>query len=411
MTESRAFAMRACSVLLACWIAVPATAQPTQVTIVGDDPTNGIFDPSVEYAAIGGEGWLAYSTVFGSLTPWGPHVETHIARSGDAGRDWRFETIAAPSTIGVLENFDGTLIDGVWNAEVPSLVYDPTDPGAEWKLFFHRIFRKAEDNFSSEQNLPAYSWIAMRSAPSPAGPWTSERALLSSGPFPIAPYNVVEIAINALDPSLASMIVYSEPGAFESNGTLFLSLTGLTLSGADRIVLLASSDNGDTWRFVSTLLSPSDIVTMGFESVDGSAIVEDRGRIFLLATPERGGVLHDGTIAIEFESLALGVLERIDGSPRIHLQVPAQPGLPTDRRGGQADYHEGNTNGGLIQPILQTALYPKFFTFSNTGTRLVSSPVVPGPASNPAGMLPLVGLLMATGLGILHRTGSITPDR
>ena len=382
------------ALLTACWVTSPCSAETTQVTIIGDDPTSGIFDPSVEYDPVSGEGWLAYSAVLGSLTPWGPHVETHIASSSDSGASWTFETVAAPSTIDQLQNFDGSLIDGVWNAEVPSLVYDPTDPGAEWKLFVHRIFRQSEDNFTVEQNLPAYSWIGMRTAPTPGGPWSEERALLSSGPFPIAPYDFVEVAINELDPSLASMIVYSEPGAFVSGGTLYLSLTGLT-TGSDRIVLLSSIDHGDSWSYISTLLSSADITAMGFESVDGTAIVEDAGRIFLLATPETTGVLHDGTIAIEFESLAGGILERISGIPEVHLHLPAQPGLPSDRRGGQSDYHEGNTAGELIQPALQAGLFPKFFTFSNTHTRLVAPPAVPGVGAGVTGGVLLTALAIA----------------
>ena len=400
------FDLVVCALLSTSLLVLPAEAQTTQVNILGDDPTNGIFDPSVEYAATGGEGWLAYSAVFGSLTPWGPHVETHIAHSTDGGASWAFETVAASSTIDQLQNFDGTLIDGAWNAETPSLVYDPTDLGAEWKLFVHRIFRQSNNNFTTEQNLPTYSWIGMRSAPTPSGPWTTERALLSSGQFPVAPYDVVEVPINPLDPSLAGLVVYSEPGAFEADGTIYLSLTGLSTSGTDRILLLASSDHGNTWRFVSTLLSSADFVAIGFDSVEGSAIVEDQGRIFLLVTPEVAGVLHNGTVAIEFESLVLGQLERTSGTPDVHLQIPAQSGLPADRRGGQADFHEGNTAGGLIQPALQTDLYPQFFTFSNTGLGLVASPAVHGPAASLGGggfLILLLGLASLRALPSLRR--------
>ena len=391
------------AVVVSAGLAGSVLAQTTPIDIAGDDPTSGLFDPSVEYAPASTEGWLAYSAVFGPLLPWGPHVETHLARSLDGGSSWTFETIAAPSTLDQLVNFDETLIDGAWNAETPSLVYDAADVGAEWKLFFHRIFRQSNDNFTVEQNLPAYSWIGMRTAASPAGPWSAERALLSSGPFPIAPYDVVEKAINALDPSLENMLVYSEPGAIVANETLYLSLTGLTSTGPDRIILLSSSDHGDSWEFVSTLLSPSEIASMGFDSLDGSAIVEDAGRFFLLATPEIAGVLHDGTIAIEFESLATGLLEQNGGVPEIHLQIPAQPGLPTDLRGGQADYHEDNTAGGLMQPALQTALYPKFFTIANTGLRLVTPAQAPGLGGTKAGVIIVMILLGLAGIRNLRR--------
>jgi hypothetical protein len=84
-------------------------AETIPIAIMGDDPTNGIFDPSVEYGAAMSDGWLAYSAVFGSLMPWGPHVETHIARSLNGGSSWTYETVAVPSTINPLVNFDATL--------------------------------------------------------------------------------------------------------------------------------------------------------------------------------------------------------------------------------------------------------------------------------------------------------------
>ena len=48
---------------------------------------NGIFDPSVEYDASGAVGWLAYSSIYGTILPWGANVETGLAKSLDAWRD------------------------------------------------------------------------------------------------------------------------------------------------------------------------------------------------------------------------------------------------------------------------------------------------------------------------------------
>jgi len=381
-----------------------ADAQTTPISVLGDSPSNGIFDPSVEYDPVSGRGWLAYSAVFGGFSPFGPNVETHIASSPDGGASWQLETVAAPSIPDQLVNFDGGLVDGFWNAEVPSLAYDPTDPGKEWKLFVHRIFRRAEDDFTQDQNLPGYSWIGMRTAATPSGPWSAERALLSSGPLPIAPYDQVEVAINELDPSLSELIVYSEPGAHVAGGTIYLSLTGLRVSGPDRIVLLASDDHGDSWRYVSTPLSPADIVALGYSEVDGTAIVSDAGRVFLLGTPGTDGSIHQGTFAIEFSSLETGLLARSGGIPKLHLSVPPQPGEPANRRGGQADYHEANLAGGLIQPALQLDDWPVFFTISNTGVDLVAAPSVPGPAALAGGSL-LAILVSTTGmLGLRIRT-------
>ena len=169
--------------------AVPAWSAYPEVTVLENVSANGIFDPSVEYDASGATGWLTYSAVYGDVTPWGANVETRIARSDDHGATWIYEQVVNPSTAGSLTPIQGPTIDGVWNAEVSTLVHDPSDAGREWKVFAHRIFRRTEDGFTEEQNEPAYSWISLRTAADPAGEWSDEIALMGAGPLPPAPYD------------------------------------------------------------------------------------------------------------------------------------------------------------------------------------------------------------------------------
>jgi hypothetical protein len=389
----RHWLLGAAAVLFTAGSAVAQVTYP-ELTVSGELLANGIFDPSVEYDGAGTTGWLAYSSVYGDVTPWGPHVETHLARSDDRGASWSFVQVVNPSTVGTLTLPGQADLDGVWNAEVASLVHDPDEPGREWKVFAHRIFRKSEDGFVGEQNVPSHSWIALRSASDPAGPWSAERALLSSGPLPPAPYDTVEVAINALDPSLADLLVYSEPGAFYRDGVLYLSLTGLTLDGPDRIVLLASDDHGDSWRFVSSPLSNADAPALGWESFDGSAIAAEGGRVFLLVSPGTPSLLHDGTLVLEFEDLAAGRLVREGGVPVLHKHVPLQPAFASERGAGQSDHHEHNTAGGLLMPQIKLPDFPRFFQIFETGERLVDAAPVPA-TGGVARWLTALGLLCA----------------
>jgi hypothetical protein len=362
--------------LLAAWPG-PARSDYPELNISGDVVANGIYDPSVEYDSEGTTGWLAYSAVYGNVTPWGPHVATHIARSVDHGATWTFQQVVNPSTVATLILSDGSELQGVWNAEVATLVHDPDDPGREWKIFAHRIFRKSEDGFVGEQNVPAYSWIAMRSAADPAGAWSDEVALMSSGPLPPAPYDGVQIALNSLDPSLAGLLVYSEPGAFYRDGVLYLSLSGLDGNGSDRIVLFASDDHGASWRFVASPLSNADAPALGYEFFDGSSIAADAGRVFLLVSPGTASLMHDGTLVFEFEDLAAGRLVRTGGVPRVHKHIPLQPAFASERGAGQSTYHRNNTAGGLLMPQINLPAFPRFFQIFETGERLVDAVSVP----------------------------------
>ena len=167
------------------------------------------------------------------------------------------------------------------------------------------------------------------------------------------------------------------------------------MDGPDRIVLLASDDHGTSWRYVATPLSNADAPPLGYQSFDGSALAEQDGRAYLLVTPNTASLDHDGTLVFEFDDLEAGTLVREAGIPVVTAHVPARPGLPADRRGGQADFHEANSAGGLLQPSLQVEDFPVFFQIFSTG-RGLAPPQVPLSGGASLGLFTL--LILATGI-------------
>jgi len=93
--------------------AAVAVAEPTQLTVVGETALNGIFDPSLEAAPDAEEGWLAYSTVFGNLTPFGPHVEGWLARTTDSGVSFIQHSRVNASWFATLTMPDQSTLEGV----------------------------------------------------------------------------------------------------------------------------------------------------------------------------------------------------------------------------------------------------------------------------------------------------------
>jgi len=80
-----------------------------------------------------------------------PHVKyihTHLAKTTDHGKTWKFIKRVTESTPDTVESpffakahkLGSSAIQGMWHHEVPTLVYDPDDPGREWKVFWHKYF-------------------------------------------------------------------------------------------------------------------------------------------------------------------------------------------------------------------------------------------------------------------------------
>jgi len=349
-----------------------ANVRYQRIQVVGDAPRGGMADPTIAYDSTGQVGWLAYSAVQGNMKPvGGPYIETHIARSTDHGRTWHFAGVVNHSTdaTGDLSAMKKGTQEGVWRFEVPTLVNDPGDPGREWKLFAHNYFALKN---KQQERLPMYGWISMQTAHDPAGPWSEPIPLLGSGKNPPAPYNHTRIDIDSLSKDVADVAFYTEPGAFQKNGVLYLSLTARHPD--PRLVLLSSSDHGRSWRFAGTLTTPRDSKDLGFKLLDASAIAEQQGRVFLLFCGDAGRPMHNGTIIVEFEDLAHGRLRRdANGRLAIVKTIPGQGPEMTPAGAGQAAYSEYNTAGGLVMAQPKLEMLPAFFQLWSTGQDLVGA--------------------------------------
>jgi hypothetical protein len=148
-------------------VPVPVPLTSPLLTVVGDAPALGVFDPSLVFPAEAPAGALSYSRVRAQNT-----ISTGIAVSQDAGATWlhvadanapvlnaTVQTSAGPLTGNIVH---GEMGEGVakradtpckraahgtappsppppCSPEVSSLVYDPADddPAARWKLFCH----------------------------------------------------------------------------------------------------------------------------------------------------------------------------------------------------------------------------------------------------------------------------------
>ncbi|MBW2046204.1 MAG: hypothetical protein JRI96_15200 [Deltaproteobacteria bacterium] len=334
-----------------------------KINIIGDRAPAGIYDPSVEYGE-DGIGWMAYSGVTGGENAC---VDTHLAKTTNHGETWEFTSNINPGfDDSILE--EGQIIEGRWRYEVASILYDPDDPGREWKLFTHRFFTKPP--YERDDRIFKHGWFAYKYASDPAGPWSDEIPLLGAGQFVTSYYNV-KIDLNSLSPELEDIKFYSEPGTVYKDGVIYLSMEGYTtfdcFGGTQeeqaenwlkhRTVLFASYDHGESWEYLGKLTGFSDSYAFGYLIFTASSLVEENGRQFLLLSPSGklfppfrddgrrgGGKAHDGTFIFEFEDIAEAKLKRAENGKLVTIKY-IEPLIGT---GGQSDYDEQNTYGGIV---------------------------------------------------------------
>jgi len=346
----------------------PESVRYDRIHISGEDPRNGLFDLSVEYAD-DHTGWLAYSRVENPR-----YVETHIARSQDRGRTWTYITAANHSAQGS-QTVNGKVLRGVWRYETPTLAYDPGDaPGRRWKLYTHRYltsapYKKGDRHFVS-------GGIVEQTAADPTGPWSAGECLFGRRE------DQCRIHLNSLHSDLNGMVFYSELGSIVQDGVIYLSLdashnaSGLGDWKRRRIVLVSSRDHGRSWQYNATLTDHADAEALGYVTLTGSSLVRENDRLYLLATPAGAkGIFvknrgHDGTLVIAIEDIRHARLTR-DRKGRLVVLKHLKPALHS---GGLSDYDEQDTHGGILYSQINLKGKPEFFQIFSTGERIAEEP-------------------------------------
>jgi hypothetical protein len=147
----------------------------------------------------------------------------------------------------------------------------------------------------------------------------------------------------------------------------------LTPDPASDIILLSSTDHGDSWQYVSTVIEAGDAQAYGGTSgFVGPALATDSGRTFLLVCPgkaEENNEVHLGTCIFEFADIAQGQLVRDNGTPRLVSWIKHDM-----YKGGQSDYDEQNTYGGIMMPQLEIEATDLFRVFNTRQSIVGLSP-------------------------------------
>jgi hypothetical protein len=276
--------------------------------------------------------WLSYSWLDTSVTPPGDRVDfrvaTHLARSDDGGRTFRF--VRAVNVPDRRLHWDDSSLDGFVEHEVSSLVFRATDFELVWLSYFDPL----GDGATNRRDMYVESTIA--AAPEALGDVVS----------PIVRGNLTTASAGGLDastlPGLADCGVFTEPALVTSAGVTYLAANCLSFEGfsrrldRDRSVLLR--EEGAGLALVGTLLDGADAARLGgerFEQLDFS--VARDGTPILIGTPilEASDPQHQGCVVLELEDVAAARVRREpDGAPHVRYRLSAEgnglgPGLCT----------------------------------------------------------------------------------
>jgi hypothetical protein len=328
---------------------------------VGNAPSGmGINDPSVEYLP-GQNLWLmAYTAVVPS--PLYQHIS--MASSSDNGSTWSYLGDVTPISPEIkttnLSVCGATTCTGTWGQESPALLFDEfdPDPNRRFKVFAHAYYF----DYVGDRQMDI-GYLALYTAKDPTGPWTETKLFGWPSSSPLSNQGVVYDIARDRALGLGDCVIVGEPAPIvRAPGTIDLALS--CPKGTTDIRLLRSLDHGQTWSFVSTLLTAEDGPRLGSLSKDitGGDLYYAQGAYHLIVSPlgtiqGPGGDTfsgYHGCLVVAVADMDQGQVARCNGSPVVEASYLGLPGQFM----GACSAAEGLTGSGMLIPIPDLSLIP-----------------------------------------------------
>lgn len=323
---------------------------PEPFRVSGMSEFTGFSDPTIAVGADGKKALLAFTALHRpSEAGAQARIEVRIAGSAlpacsrwtpvQGGFQSREEEIVGPDGVTPVKK-------GVWRAETPSLIYDPDDPGREWKLFAYRYFWA-----DSVPLARLYSMIIFATASKDTMQWSREEWIFSASQnAPPTPYDsLIHTHLNDLHPSLANVYFYARPSAIVINGEIFMTLSAFIKGreSVERIVMIKSADHGRNWEYVGTPLTSADIAKIGkFNNLGGATLLQHKGKLYLAAVLGDESTAGTGTHVLSFQDVSQGLLSRnAAGAPIVARHIPLMSEILSSAGGGFATYAEACKSG------------------------------------------------------------------
>ncbi len=296
-------------------------ARCPEIRIAGDpfatlertpSPFRGYGDPSLEHEPATGTLWLSYTWLEAlpskGLFPWAPKVDfgasTHLARSDDGGRSFRFVTAVnrTPRTTHPDSGEDGRMMH-----EVSTLLREPDGRWQIlWLAYFDRL-GKGPENRSDFHFVRARASRPENLGPG-AEPWLGGRAAAAG-------FRVRHHLSNL--PEISDCATLTEPGLFAQDGATYLAAGCIVVEGGrrrperERVVLLRQTADG--YRYLGQLLDFADAERLDAAHLEQADLALSRsGEVILIVTPIRpaSDPKHQGCVVYTVDDLARARVRR-----------------------------------------------------------------------------------------------------
>lgn len=370
-----------CRASAACPELAIAGDAPSRLPSGAASPFRGFADPSLRHDPATGTQWLAYS--WPSLHANGdgttaPAVSTHLARSDDDGRSFRFVGELWPST--PARDLGGE--PGYVDHEVPNLL--PVVGGGAVTWFGVRLeyFVPERGGFAAR---PFDSFrLRLARASSPPALAAATAATLGTARTALG-WDPGQTDLSALADAVADCAMWNEPALHHVGDTLYLVVRCLRFeAGVPRVersdlVVFAAPAGPDvrrySWRYAGRLASAEEARELGGGGLTQIDLARGRdGRLLAIVSPDdwsetHGEFVHHGCRVVEVDSLDPPRLAR-DAAGRLRVravvtasdQGPLGPGAcayaPTAALGVLLTRRAIGGSAALVASLHSTGLHP-----------------------------------------------------
>ena len=340
--------------------------KPALLRVIPNVASRGVFDP-----AIATDGKISLMTLTNAYEASEGFFGTNVALAVS------YKDCEGWGPLGILfESREDTLMGpdlktpvakGIWRAETAGIVYDPADTGREWKAYGYRYFWSG-----SAPLARLYSVIVMRTASSPLDlkDWSREEWVFSSKPgIPPEPFAsmVKGTHLNTLHPSLADVYFYARPSVTLVDGVLVMSLSAFVQGKetVDRVIMIASTDHGRSWRYLGTALTDKDLprIGEGLNRINGASLFVQDDVLYISFTLGNAESDSTGAYVFAFDDAGTAKLSAQEKTgalvPVSHVKTLRQP--PSRLGGGNMAYAQSCGKGTVFSESVNNQRFDLFF--------------------------------------------------